>query len=76
MAERPPARIESAKRSLVKRLAGEEGFVGAGVSTDSSGQYEIVVLVMEQTSPVLAKVPAEWEGFRVRAQAGGVPRKF
>lgn len=76
MADRPPARVQRAKRSLVKKLVGKPGFVGAGVSVDSSGTYEIVVMVVEQTSAILVDVPHEWEGIPVRTQIGGVPRKL
>lgn len=76
MADRPPARIQRAKRSLVKRLSGKAGFVGAGVSLSPSGYYELVVVVVEEASPILADVPREWEGIPVRTQIGGTPRKF
>jgi len=73
---RPSSRIQKAKQALVKVLSAEPGFVGAGVSVGMSGQYEIVVMVMDATSPVLAKVPSEWEGIPVRTQIGGTPKKF
>ena len=76
MAYRPPARVQKAKRSLVKELSGRPGFVGAGVSVRSSGHYEIVVMVIEKPSAILADVPREWEGIPVRTQVGGVPKKF
>ena len=76
MATELPVRLERAKSALVKRLAGEPGFVGAGISRSDAGQYEIVVMVVEQTSPVLAKVPPRWQGIPVRTQVAGVPRKF
>lgn len=76
MADRPPSRIQKAKRSLVRELSGKPGFVGAGVSLGSSGNYEIVVMVMEKTSTILADVPGEWEGIPVRTQVGGAPKKF
>jgi hypothetical protein len=69
-------KIEKAKKRLVNLLAGETGFVGAGVSVDQSGQYEITVIAVESASPVLAKVPRVWEGFPVRTQIGGIPKKF
>jgi len=61
---------------LTKLLAAEPGFVGAGVSAGLAGQYEIIVLVTDDSSPVLAKVPNEWEGISIRTQIGGVPQKF
>jgi len=76
MADRPPARVRNAKRSLVKELAGKPGFVGAGVALGSSGQYEIVVMVVEATGAILAAVPPEWEGVPVRTRIGGAPRKY
>ncbi len=76
MAARPPARVQKAKRALERRLASEPGFVGAGVTTGGSGGYEIVVLVVEHTSPVLTKVPPQWDGIPVRTQVSGVPKKF
>jgi len=76
MADRPPARVQKAKRSLVKELSGKPGFVGAGVSVRSSGHYELVVMVVEKTSAILVHVPREWEGIPVRTQIGGAPRKF
>lgn len=76
MADRPPARVLRAKRTLVKELSGKPGFVGAGVAQASEGHYEIVVMVVEKTSAILARVPAEWEGVPVRTQVGGAPRKL
>lgn len=76
MAQDPLPKIEKAKKRLVNLLAGEPGFVGAGVSAGRSGQYEITVIVVESASPVLAKVPTVWEGFPVRTQIGGIPEKF
>ena len=76
MAARPPARVQKAKRTLAERLASEPGFVGAGVTTGGSGKYEIVVLVVKRTSPVLTKVPPQWEGIPVRTRVSGIPRKF
>ena len=76
VAQDPLPKIEKAKKRLVNLLAGEPGFVGAGVSAGRSGQYEITVIVVESASPVLAKVPTVWEGFPVRTQIGGIPEKF
>lgn len=76
MPHRPPARVQRAKRSLVKELSGKPGFVGAGVSVASSGHYEIVVMIVEKASPLVDQVPSEWEGVPVRTQIGGAPRKF
>lgn len=70
------SQVQKAKQSLVKRLVAEPGFVGAGVSTGVSGEFVIIVLVEESTSPVLAKVPKEWQGIPVRTEVGGTPRKF
>ena len=71
-----PVRLQRAKEALVQRLANEPGFVGVGISMNAAGEHEIVVMVVEHTSPVLAKVPHRWQGIPVRAQVGGVPRKF
>ena len=76
MAERPSARAEEAKRRLVRLLAAEPGFVGAGISASSSGELEITVLVVDRASPVVAKIPSEWEGIPVRTSVGGTPRKL
>ncbi len=76
MAARLPARVQRAKQALVRRLATEPGFVGAGVARSAAGQYEIIVMVMEDASPVVTKVPANWQGIRVRTRVGGIPRKF
>lgn len=76
MAERTSSQVERAKRKLVKLLEGEPGFVGAGISMGTSGQYEIVVLVKDASSPVVEKAPSEWEGILVRTQVGGIPKKF
>jgi hypothetical protein len=73
---RPSSRVEKAKQRLIKLLANEPGFVGAGVSTDQSGQEEIVVLVTDAKSPLMSKVPGEWEGIPVRTEVGGTPKKF
>lgn len=70
------ARVQKAKQALVKKLVAEPGFVGAGVSAGISGEFEIVVLVEKSTSPVLAKVPQDWQGVPVRAEVSGPPRKF
>lgn len=71
-----PVKAQRAKEALVKRLADQPGFVGVGISQNAAGQYEIVVMVVEQTSPVMTKVPQRWQGIPVRTQVGGVPRKF
>lgn len=76
MAERLPARAQRAKRRLVKLLAGEPGFVGAGISAGTSGECEITVLVVDAASPVVAKIPTDWEGIPVRTKVGGIPRKL
>jgi len=34
------------------------------------------VFVAETTSPVLAKVPTEWQGLAVRTEVSGFPRKY
>lgn len=73
---RLPARMVKAKQSLARRLAGEPGFVGAGVAADPAGQPEIVILVAARGSPVLAKVPDRWQGIPVRVQVTGAARKF
>ena len=75
MGAQPSSRVRQAKSALGKLLATEAGFVGVGVAAGTKGGYEIVVMVMEANSPVLAKVPTEWEGIPVRAQVGGIPRK-
>jgi len=76
MAEPTSAPVEKAKRKLVKLLKGEPGFVGAGVALGATGQYEIIVLVKDATSPVVSKTPSEWEGIPVRTQIGGAPKKL
>lgn len=76
MPDRPPARIQKAKRSLMKELSGKPGFIGAGVAVDASGDFELIVLVVEKTTRILAYVPEEWEGIPVRTKIGGAPRKF
>jgi hypothetical protein len=76
MAERLPVKVQRAKQALVRRLATVPGFVGAGVAKRRSGRYEIVVLMVDQTSPVRTKVPETVQGIRVRTQVSGVPKKF
>jgi len=76
MGEHLSSRTQKAKQRLVKLLAAEPGFVGAGVSVGMSGQDEIIVLVAGANSPVLAKVPREWEGILVRTEVSGIPKKF
>jgi hypothetical protein len=68
--------VQKAKRGLSKFLREEQGFVGVGVSLGPAGQPEIVVFVAETTSPVLAKVPTEWQGLAVRTEVTGFARKF
>lgn len=68
--------LQKAKRGLSKLLREEQGFVGVGVSLGSAGRPEIVVFVAEMTSPVLAKVPSEWQGVAVRTEVSGFPRRF
>ncbi len=70
------SRLQKAKTALGKLLAAEPGFVGVGISAGSADQYEIVVMVTDGQSPVLAKVPTEWEGIPVRTQVGGIPKKL
>jgi hypothetical protein len=67
--------IQKAKRGLSRFLREEQGFVGVGVSLGSAGLPEIVVFVAEPTSPVLAKVPTEWQGLAVRTEVSGFPIK-
>lgn len=76
MVKRPSPRLEQAKQRLIQRLAAEPGFVGVGVSVGRAGEYEMIVLVTDAASPVLAKVPSDWEGIRVRTAVGGIPKKF
>lgn len=76
MAARLPTKVQRAKEALVKLLAAEPGFIGAGISKDSSGRYEIVVMVIEPASPVRTKIPLRWQGVPVRMQVSGAPRKF
>lgn len=76
MTERPPARVRQARDRLVKRLAGEPGFVGAGIGALGPGRHEIVVVVADATSELVSKVPSEWEGIPVRTHVGGTPKKF
>jgi hypothetical protein len=76
MAARLPTKVQQAKEALVRALAAEPGFVGAGISKSRSGRYEIVVMVVELSSPLRAKVPQRWQGVPVRMQVSGVPRKF
>jgi hypothetical protein len=76
MAARLPDKVQRAKETLVRALAAEKGFVGAGVAKRGSGRYEIVVMVVELASPVRSKVPHIWQGVPVRMQVSGVPRKF
>lgn len=70
------SRLQKAKTALGKLLAAEPGFVGVGISAGSADQYEIVVMVTDSQSPVLAKVPTEWQGIPVRTQVGGIPKKL
>lgn len=76
MTKRKPSRLEKAKRMVVALLKDEPGFVGAGISMGTSGQYEIIVLVKDESSPVVEKAPRECEGIPVRTQISGAPRKF
>ena len=76
VADRASSQAQRAKVTLGKLLAAEPGFVGVGLSAGTAGQYEIIVLVMDAESPVLTKVPSQWEGMPVRTQVGGRPRKF
>ena len=76
MAERLPSQITKAKDQLAKHLSGETSLVGVGIGTSPSGQYEIVVFLAEETSPLLAKVPHSWLGFPVRTEVTGFPKKF
>jgi hypothetical protein len=68
--------IQKAKERLVKAVAAEPGFVGAGVSVGQGGRPEIVVQIVGTSSPVAAKVPQQWEGFSVRMEIVGNPKKF
>jgi hypothetical protein len=68
--------LQKAKRGLAKYLREEHGFVGVGLSLGSVGGPEIVVFVADAASPVLAKVPTEWQGLAVRTEVSGLPRKY
>lgn len=76
MGERLPSQITKAKTELARYLSGEPSFVGLGIGAGKSGRYEIVVFVAEETSPLLAKVPHSWQGFPVRTEVTGAPKKF
>lgn len=76
MLKAQPSQIGKAKQELIKLLARDEGFVGAGVTSTKAGHWEIVVLVRDSESPVAAHVPKFWKGFPVRTQRSGAPRKF
>ena len=76
MAVIPLSRVRRAKQTLTRRLAGEPGFVGAGISAGASGDPEILVMVEAPDSTVLSKVPAKVAGISVRTQVGGKPRKY
>jgi len=71
-----PSQINNAKQELVKLLAMEEGFVGAGVASSKVVDLEIVVRVKDRNSAVVAHVPKVWQGFSVRTEVSGTPRKF
>lgn len=66
----------AAKSALIKLLMREPGFVGAGIASPEPGRFELVVFVAEEKSAVLAKVPKRWQGYPVRVQVSGVPRRF
>ena len=76
MIQSSSSELQKAKRGLSKFLREEQRFVGGGVSLGSAGRPEIVVFVAETTSPVLAKVPTEWQGLAVRTEVSGFPRKY
>ena len=76
MGERLPSQIAKAKTELARDLSGEPSLVGLGIGAGKSGRCEIVVFVAEETNPLLAKVPHSWQGFPVRTQVTGVPKKF
>ncbi|MGQ0570005.1 MAG: hypothetical protein ACT4P5_10825 [Armatimonadota bacterium] len=76
MAEPSSYRVQKAKQSLARKLMGELGFIGAGLSTRKSGQREIIVLITDAASPVASKVPKEWQGISVKMKVGGIPRRF
>ena len=76
MIQSSSSQLQKAKRGLSKFLREEQGFVGVGVSLGSAGLPEIVVFVAEATSPVLAKVPSEWQGLAVRTEVSGFPIKY
>ncbi len=60
--------------ALEKLLSDKKCFYG--IDGRTSGEYEIIVIVVDLTSAALAKVPAVWEGFPVRTHIEGIPTKF
>lgn len=76
MTDKKTSKVQKAKKSLEKLLSGEPGFVGIGVAMDSSGNYEIFVVIEAANSPVVNTIPNEWEGFTVRKKVGGISRKL
>lgn len=76
MAERLSSRITKAKDQPAKHLSLASSLVGVGIGAKPSGEYEIVVFVADEANPVLAKAPHSWQGFPVRTEVTGIPKKF
>ena len=69
-------RANEARRSLMRKLAAQDGLTGVGLGEPHPGEFEIVVFVEAEDSPVRRKVPDVWEEFPVSTVISGRPRKY
>jgi hypothetical protein len=59
--------LYNAKEDLINLLQDEDGFVGVGITTESKDISELALCVLyrQVDSPIAAKIPKYFEGYRV-----------
>ncbi|MCG2616813.1 hypothetical protein LZZ85_21115 [Terrimonas sp. NA20] len=66
------AAITTVKRQLYNQLKGQRGVIGAGIKGTGSSEY-IVIFVQNLTARLLAKIPGEFKGIKVKTERIKMP---
>jgi hypothetical protein len=67
--------LRRARRVLIERLRGEEGYSGVGVGEDAHGRTILVVFVEGAGCPAHEAAPAAVQGVPVKVEVTGRARK-
>ncbi|MET0463116.1 MAG: hypothetical protein ABW007_08175 [Chitinophagaceae bacterium] len=59
--------IATVKRELYNQLKDQRGVIGAGIRGKGSSEY-IVIFVQNLTARLLAKIPREFKGVKVKTE--------